>query len=173
MTDTQIDILKAAIDWARAEMLSSAFFALFGVLFLLASFCFWQVGKTDTTKAFVIPLVVAGTLLVILGVGLVISTQIRLTGFSPAFNADTAAFITSEVQRADRTMSGYETAVFRVMPIIVIIAAGLLLVLQSPLWQASMIVVIGMMAVIMVIDTNANARLGDYKAKLLQTEQRP
>lgn len=61
MTDTQIDILKTATDWAKAEMFSSGFFVLFGLAFCLSSYCFWQFGKTDTAKAYVIPLLVAGS----------------------------------------------------------------------------------------------------------------
>ena len=32
MTGPQIDILKTALEWAKAEMFSSAFFALFGLM---------------------------------------------------------------------------------------------------------------------------------------------
>ena len=55
MTDTQIDILKTATDWAKPEMFSSGFFVLFGLAFCLSSYCFWQFGKTDTAKAYLIP----------------------------------------------------------------------------------------------------------------------
>lgn len=40
MTDTQIHILKTAMDWTKAEMFSSIFFALFGALFLVGSASF-------------------------------------------------------------------------------------------------------------------------------------
>lgn len=51
MTDTQMDLLKAAIEWTKAEMVSSAFFAAAGIVFLLSSYGFWQLGKTDMAKA--------------------------------------------------------------------------------------------------------------------------
>ena len=44
MADTQIDILKTATDWAKAEMMSSGFFAICGILFILISLGFWQMG---------------------------------------------------------------------------------------------------------------------------------
>ena len=93
MTDTQIHILKTAMDWAKSEMFSSMFFALFGVAFLFASASFWYLGKTETAKAFVIPLLVTGILLVILRVGLVIANQWRLSTFPTAFAADAKAFL--------------------------------------------------------------------------------
>ena len=118
MADAQIDILKTSIDWAKAEIFSSSFFALMGLLFILTSIGFWQLGKTGTAKAFIIPLLVAGGLLVVLGVGLIISNQLR-----------------------------------------------------TPIWQAGMISVIAMMAVILLVDTNANTRMQDYKDRLVQAEQ--
>ena len=65
MADAQIDILKTSIDWAKAEIFSSSFFALMGLLFILTSIGFWQLGKTGTAKAFIIPLLVAGSLPVV------------------------------------------------------------------------------------------------------------
>lgn len=171
MTASQIDILKTALDWAKAEMFSSAFFAFFGLAFWLASFCFWQFGKTDTAKAYIIPLIVVGTLLVILGVGLVISNQWRLSGFPAAFQADASQFIASELARAEKTINGYQNAIYRALPAIIILCGLLLLFLKSPIWQASLIAVTAMMAIILFIDTNATARLEIYQAKLIEAEQ--
>ncbi len=168
---TQINILKTASDWARAEIFSSAFFALFGLLFILSSICFWQFGKTPTAKAYVIPLLVAGGLLIVIGVGLVISNQMRLSDFSAAYSADAVGFVASEIARADKTISGYETAVFRVIPVIVVISAGLVLFMRTPVWSASLITIIAMMAVILLVDTNASARMEAYREKLLVEQQ--
>ena len=41
-----MEILKTATDWAKTEVFSSAFFIIFGVVFVLASIGFWQMGKT-------------------------------------------------------------------------------------------------------------------------------
>ena len=168
MTDTQIDILKTAMDWAKAEMFSSMFFALFGVVFLFASASFWYLGKTETAKAFVIPLLVTGILLVILGVGLVIANQWRLSTFPTAFATDAKAFLASEITRADKTVSGYQKAVQIYLPAIIAICAVTLLVVRTANWQASMIAIIAMMAVIMLVDTNAAKRMEDYQNKLAE-----
>lgn len=167
MTATQIDILKTAVDWAKAEMFSSMFFAIVGLLFLLASFGFWQFGKTAMAKAYVIPLLVAGGLLVIIGVGLIISNQMRLSTFPDAFGTDAAAFVAAEIDRAERTIASYQNVVFKAIPIIIVICAALVLFLKPPVWQASLVVVIAMMAVIMLVDTNASTRLESYRDQLL------
>lgn len=171
MTTASADILETAMNWAKAEMFSSAFFAAIGIGFLLASFGFGQMGKTETAKAYVLPLLVVGGLLIIIGVGLVISNQMRLSGFAAAYEADAAGFVTMELARVEQTIDGYTNNVFRVIPVIIIVCAGLFLVMRTPVWQASSVAVIAMMAIILLIDTNATARLGDYKAKLLQAEQ--
>ena len=64
-------ILKTATDWAKAEIFSSSFFIVFGVLFVAVSIGFWQLGKTDLAKAYIIPTAVAGVLLLTIGIGLV------------------------------------------------------------------------------------------------------
>ena len=171
MADAQIDILKTSIDWAKAEIFSSSFFALMGLLFILTSIGFWQLGKTGTAKAFIIPLLVAGGLLVVLGVGLIISNQLRISSFATAFSADSQAFLEMEIARAEKTINGYNSAVYKVIPLIIAVCAVLLMVFRTPIWQAGMISVIAMMAVILLVDTNANTRMQDYKDRLLQAEQ--
>lgn len=64
-----MDILKSAIDWAKAELFQHHFH-LFGVVFMVASLSFWQLGKTEIAKAYIIPTLVAGALLLIIGLGL-------------------------------------------------------------------------------------------------------
>ena len=172
MTDTQIDILGSATEWAKTEMYHSAFFALFGIIFLAISFSFWQFGRTDTEKAYIIPLLVIGVLLMILGVGLVISNQLRLSGFEATLNTDYASFLTTEIARADKTISGYENVIYRVMPLIIISCAALLLFVRAPLWQASLAATIALMIVIVIIDSNAATRLADYKDALLHAQQK-
>lgn len=162
-----MDILKTATTWAKAEMLSSGIFIFFGAAFVVASVGFWQMGNTDTAKAYVIPTLVAGVLLVILGAGLFVGSQRSLAGFEAAVAGDAPAFVASEIARADKVMSQYKIAVFRVIPLIVIVCAALIIVLQGPLWRAGLITTIALMAVIMLVDTNANARLEIYKDKLL------
>lgn len=162
-----MDILETATTWAKAEMLSSSIFILLGVAFVVASFGFWQIGNTDTARAYVIPTLVAGILLVILGAGLLIGSQRSLAGFEAAFTSDAAAFVASEIARAERVTGQYRVAVFLVIPLIVVVCAGLIILLQGPVWRASLITTIALMAVIMLVDSNANARLEVYKDKLL------
>ena len=77
-----MDILKTATDWTRAEVLSSAFFIVFALAFLLSSLGFWQMGRTDMARAYVAPMLVAGGLLLALGGGLLVQSQVKLGGLA-------------------------------------------------------------------------------------------
>lgn len=50
-----MELLKFATEWAKSEVFSSRFFILFALLFLSASIGFWQLGKSEIAKAYVIP----------------------------------------------------------------------------------------------------------------------
>ncbi|WP_420861359.1 hypothetical protein [Algirhabdus cladophorae] len=165
-----MDILKTAVDWTKAEMLSSSFFILFGIGFMAASLGFWQVGKTEIAKAYVIPLLIAGVLLLIIGLGIFIPAKARVTGFAEAYAMDAQAFISAELAKAERILGEYRIAVYRVIPLIVALCAVLFVVFSGPVWRASFVTTISMMAVIMMIDTNANTRLEAYKIALAEAD---
>ena len=166
-----MDILKTATDWAKAEVFSSTFFIFFGVLFLLATIGFWQLGKTEIAKAFVFPTMVAGILLMIIGLGLVYSNKSRISNFPTAYKSDVSAFIESEIIRTEKTMKEYQTIVFKIIPLIIVVAALLIIFIDKPIWRASSITTIAMMAVIMSIDINANARIEAYNKQLVVVEK--
>lgn len=161
-----MDILKTATDWTRAEVLSSAVFVVFGLMFLAASFGFWQLGKTDVARAYTIPTLLAGGLLVILGVGLLVPSFQRIEGFAAAYGADSSAFVTAELARSEKVLNEYRIAVFRVIPLMVATCAILIMLLDCPLWRASLITIVAILGVILVVDTNAHARLEAYHTQL-------
>jgi len=111
-----MNILKTATDWAKAELFSTPFFILFGILFVLASVGFWQLGKTDMAKAYIIPTLVAGILLMTIGLGLFFTNKSRITQFETAYNSNAFAFVESELTRAEATLKEYQTIVFKVIP---------------------------------------------------------
>lgn len=157
---------RLAIEWAKNEIYSSKFFIYFGVVFIAAAVGFWRLGKTDMAKAFIYPLLVCGILLVIIGTGLVYSNIIRIQSFQSIEQVQILDFIQTEIQRADTTIASYQRVVFRVIPIIIAIASLLILFLNKPIWRATAISIIGMMIIILLIDSNASARMEIYKENL-------
>ena len=166
-----MEILKAANDWAKAEVFSTQFFILFGILFLVGCVGFWQFGKTEVAKAFIIPMFVAGVLLLTIGLGLFFSNKSRVANFPDAYNSDATAFVQSEIARAEKTMNEYQTIVFKIIPLIIVAAALLIVFVDKPTWRAIGITTIGMMVIIMLVDINANARIEAYGKQLELVEQ--
>ena len=166
-----MDILKAATDWAKAEVFSTTFFIIAGILFVAAGIGFWQLGKTDLAKAYIIPTLVAGALLMIIGFGLFFTNKSRVVNFPTAYAQDATAFVQSEIERVDATLKEYKTVVFTAIPLIIVVFALILLFVNTPIWRAISITAIAMLIVILVIDGMAHARIADYKNQLVLFEK--
>ncbi len=166
-----MDILKTAQDWAKAEVFSSSFFIVFGVVFVALSIGFWQLGKTDLAKAYIIPTAVAGVLLLTIGTGLVYANLNRISSFSEDYNKDAPAFVQSEIERVDGTLKEYKTVVFTAIPLIIIVFALILFFVNAPTWRAISITTIAMLMIILFIDGTAHARIEDYKNQLLLVDK--
>ena len=160
-----MEILKIATDWAKAEVLSTTFFILFGIGFVAASIGFWQLGKTDLAKAYIIPTLVAGVLLLIIGFGLFFTNISRISSFESDYNQDASAFVQSEIDRVDRTLKQY-TVVFKTIPIIIAVCALLIIFFSTPNWRASLITTIALLIVVLLIDGTAHTRIETYKKQL-------
>ncbi len=165
-----MDILKTAIEWAKDEVFSSWIFILFGILFVSTAIIFWQIGKTDLSKAFIIPILISGGLLLAAGFGFYFSNKARISNFENEYHNDITTFISTESNRVEKTILEYENIAFRIFPIIMIIAASLIIFIDKPLWRAISMTTLGLLMVILMIDSHAHARLKNYY-KQLQQEQ--
>ncbi len=165
-----MDILKAATDWAKAELFSTPFFILFGLVFMAASLGFWKLGKTDMAGAYIIPTLVAGLLLFIIGSGLLYTNIQRVSQFEKDYNADVNSFVESEITRCEATLKEYKLIVFKVIPILIILAAIIIIFLSTPTWRAISITTIAMLTVILLIDGTAYARINSYHKELKVVE---
>lgn len=166
-----MNILKTATDWAKAELFSTPFFVLFGVLFVVASIGFWRLGQTDMARAYIIPTAVVGALLMTIGFGLYFTNKARITQFETSYKTDASAFVASELERTESTLKEYKTIVFTAIPLIIAACALILLLVNTPVWRASIISIIAMMVVILLIDGTAYARIDTYQKQLLIAEK--
>ena len=165
-----MEILKAATEWARAEVFSTRFFIFFAIVFLIVGIGFWQLGKTDMARAYIIPMLVAGALLLTIGLGLFYTNKARIIQFEKAYKEDARAFVTSEIARAESTIKEYKNIVFTAIPLIIAACALVIVFVNSPAWRASMITTIAMMVVILLIDGTARARIEAYYEQLQSVE---
>ncbi|SDM36057.1 hypothetical protein SAMN05421823_112198 [Catalinimonas alkaloidigena] len=161
-----MELSKIATEWAKAEVFSSRFFILFAMLFLAASVGFWQLGKTETAKAYIFPALIAGILLLAIGLGIFFTNKSRVASFAPAYTSDPVSFVNSEITRTEKSIGEYRTIVFKVIPLIIVVASLLIVFLDTPRWRAISITTISLMVVILWVDSNANARIEAYQKQL-------
>ncbi|MEL6721027.1 MAG: hypothetical protein AAFO82_00415 [Bacteroidota bacterium] len=166
-----MNIVKAASDWAKAEIFSAQIFIFCGVLFLLGSTAFWQLGKTVLTNALIFPVLVAGVLLLAAGLGFYFSNKTRLSNFESDFKANPATFIESEIERTEKTIDSYENVAFKVFPAIIVLAVLLLIFIDRPIWRAINIVIIGFFVVTILLDSKAHSSIKVYREQLKVVEK--
>ena len=63
-------------------------------------------------------------------------------------------------------MGEYRTIVFKIIPYIIVVAALLIVFIDKPTWRATAITTIALMIVILLVDSNANARIEAYNTQL-------
>lgn len=166
-----MDILKIATDWAKAELVSTSFFIIVGIVFVMASFGFWQFGKTDLARAYIIPILIAGAFLMAVGFGLFFTNKGRITQFETAYKTDPATFVDSELARAESTLKEYKNIVFTGIPFLIVACGLIIFFTKAPIWRASAISFIAMASVILLIDGLAHARIDEYNQELLKAKQ--
>ena len=131
-----MDLINLSTEWAKAEVFSTRFFMLFAILFFTASIGFWFFGKTDLAKAYVIPNLIAGLLIMTIGIGLFYTNKNRIKSFEIDFNNNPAVFFINESNRIEHTLKEYKN-VFIIIPIIMIAALLILLNMANSMYNAN------------------------------------
>ena len=160
-----MELLHLSTEWAENEVFSTRFFILFAILFFIASLGFWQLGKTDLAKAYIIPTFVAAILLLVVGLGLFFTNKSRIKQFSEEYNANSISFYESEIERTESTLKEYKV-VFKVIPILIIVTALLILFFNSATIRAVSITTIAMLIIVLLIDGTAHSRIESYNKSL-------
>lgn len=158
-----MELLNLSTEWAESEVFSTRFFILFAIVFFIASLGFWQLGKTDLAKAYIIPTSVAAILLLIVGLGLFYTNKSRIKHFNEDYNS--ISFYESEIKRTESTLKEYKV-VFKVIPLLIIIAALLILFFDSTTIRAISITTIAMLIIVLLIDGTAHSRIESYNKSL-------
>lgn len=161
-----MEIITAATNWAKAEITSSIFFMLFGVLYLAVSIGIKQMGTTALSKALFIPMLVAGGLLVIAGISFYFSNKSKLTNFESEFKADPTAMIEAEISITTKTIKTYENVALKVFPAIIGIAILIAIFVSNPIVRAICIAVIAFLSVLVLLDSQALKRMKTYHQQL-------
>lgn len=162
-----MEILKLSTEWAKSELFSAKIVGLFSLIVLVSAIGFALWGKTATAKAYVIPLIVSGLFLVAVGVGLYAANKPRLELFRKECNTNADAFVQKEIERTTKSQSDFKM-VFKVLPVIIIIAAILFMFLPSATWRAISVTLIVTAAFLLLVDSNTSARNNSYREQLIK-----
>jgi ABC-2 type transport system permease protein len=161
-----MDIVKMSTDWAKAEVFSGKIVWLFSVVYIVTAIGFWYFGRTTMAKAFVLPFLIAGVFLVAIGAGLFFTNKPRIERFQKEYHQNPNAFVHQEIQRTAESKKQL-TLVFRILPVIIIVAALIILLLpDSTYWRAIGITIIATAAFLMVVDSNTDSRNSIYHSQL-------
>jgi len=161
-----MEIIKLSTEWAKAEVFSAKIVWIFSMIEILAAFGFLYLGKTGMAKAFFWPLLVFGLFLVAVGAGLYFTNSSRVEKFGKQYQSDPGAFIQSEIQRTTKS-KGELATVFRILPVVILVAAIIILLMSAPLWRAIAISLIVNAAFLMIVDSNTEARNTSYNTELI------
>jgi len=160
------DIVKLSTDWAKAEVFSGKIVWLFSLIYIVTAIGFLYLGKTAMAKAFVWPFLAAGIFLITVGAGLFFANKPRIAQFEKEYHQNPEAFVQQEIQRTAESQKQL-TLVFRILPVIIIIAAILILGLpESQNWRAIGITIIATAAFLMIVDSNTDSRNTIYHSQL-------
>lgn len=165
-----MDILKISTEWAKGEIFSSWFFVLFWIIFLFASIAFWQLGKTELAKAYIIPSLIAGFLLLIIGLGLIYTYESKISNFQTDYENNKIEFVKKEITYVEKTLNDYKNIVFTGIPVIIVFCSIVLIFINNHTWKASLITTVTFLAILLLVDWTASARLENYNKQLRSLE---
>lgn len=162
-----MDLLKLSIEWAKAEMFSAKIVWLFSIVVLLSAGGFALWGRTAMAKAFVIPLFASALFLIAVGAGLYYANKPRIAQFEKEYQSDTESFVKKEIERTAKSEGDFKL-IFKILPLIIIVAAILFMILSSPNGRAISITLILLSVFLMAVDSNTSARNAAYHQQLVK-----
>lgn len=161
-----MEIVNAAIDWAKAEIVSALFFMLFGIAYIGIAIACWKLGSTPLIKALILPMFIAGGLLLGAGISFYLSNNSKLKKFETDYKTNPAALIESEIERTEQTMKTYQNIALKVFPAIILVALLVSFIVPNPMVRAICIGIIAFLFVLVLLDSQALKRIKTYHQKL-------
>jgi len=165
-----MDIVSLSTEWAKSEVFSARIVWLFSIIEILSGLGFGYFGRTPMAKAFVWPMLVAGLFIAAVGAGLYFANSPRISQFEKEASIKPDGFVQSETQRTGKSKRDL-ALVFRILPIVIVLASIVILVVPPSIWRSIAIVAIVNAAFLMVVDSNTEARNNMYHSKLLGTRK--
>ena len=160
-----MDVIRLSTDWARAEVFSAKIVWLASLFIIATSAGFAYFGKTSMARAYIWPSLAAGIFLIAVGIGLYLANKPRVTGFESEYKANPEIFVKAEIARAQKSKKEL-AIVLKVLPLIILFAALVVLLVSNPIWRAIGISVVVLSVILLMVDSNTDARNSEYLQQL-------
>ena len=167
-----MEVIKAASEWAKAEMVSAIIFMLVGTSYMATSLGLWQWANSTLAKALIVPLLVAGALLLGAGISFYLSNKTKLSTFETVYKANPSEWLSSEMARTEKTINTYQNVALKVFPGVILLAVLVFIFVPIPLVRAISIALIAFLAALVLLDSQALKRMNTYHDHLVLEEGR-
>jgi ABC-2 type transport system permease protein len=161
--------MEASIAWARAEVFSAKIVFLYSLFVFLAAIGFWLLGKTAMARAFVFPILASAIFMFVVSTGLYWANKPRTAKFKDDYSRNPDAFINKEIIRTAKSKKEL-AIVLKVLPLIIMVAAGLFLIISSNIYRAIALTITGLAFSLLLIDSNTDARNTAYHNFLTKSD---
>ncbi|TDQ25753.1 hypothetical protein [Tenacibaculum caenipelagi] len=94
-------MIKQTLNWYEGEIFEAKFILAFGIAIVIIAFLFRYFGNTPYAKALLIPLLVAGLIISLIGSLMLMSNQRKMETVEQNFMNDNEQFAKSEKQRVE------------------------------------------------------------------------
>ena len=165
-----MDVIRLSTDWARAEVFSAKMVWLTSLIVIAASGGFAYFGKTAMARAYIWPYLAAGIFLIAVGIGLYLANNPRIARFEREYKANPETFVRTEITRAQKSKKDLAT-VLKVLPLIILFAALLIILVSNPTWRAIGTTLVVLSVILLIVDSNTDARNSEYLQQLESYEQ--
>ena len=160
-----MDVIRLSTDWARAEVFSAKMVWLTSLLIIATSAGFAYFGKTSMARAYIWPFLAASIFLIAVGIGLYLANKPRVAGFEREYKANSEIFVKAEIARAQKSKKEL-AIVLKVLPLIILFASLLVILVYNPIWRAVGITVVVLSVILLMVDSNTDARNSEYLQQL-------
>ena len=159
-------MLQNTIDWYGGEILEAKFFIAFGVFLLCSTVLLYIYGNPSSAKALIIPLIVIGILIALLGFGGVYSNSHKIVEVEQSFKQNQKEFVEAEISRVEG-LNYYRPLSIAISLLCFLFAIGILYFVKNIQWQAIAIALILFGSAFTTVNYFANERTITYYNKLI------
>ena len=159
------NLLEYANKWLTGEIHEDIAIVVTGIVLLILTIVAWRFGTSESSRAIIIPLLVASILVIGLGAGLAFNNHQRVAQFEQQYNESPQKFLESERARVEGFMKIYpQTIIFS--SIMMLIAVFVFAFCTKPWLRATALVLILVALVALTIDYFSKERGLIYQQEL-------